>query len=68
MPVTKKSLNIFLTISITMSLEGEGKVHKIDGKCMIYVPIKVSSDSRFPFKDKDVVKIKIVKNKLVIEK
>lgn len=51
-----------------MSLEGEGKVHKINGKCIIYVPIKVSSDSRFPFKDKDVVKIKIVKNKLVIEK
>lgn len=51
-----------------MSLEGEGKVHKINGKCIIYVPIKVSSDSRFPFKDKDVVKIRIAKNKLVVEK
>ena len=48
--------------------EGKSKVIKRKNKVWIYIPILVSSDSAFPFKKGDMVKIRIVDDKLVVEK
>jgi len=51
-----------------MGLTGTGTLFKYNGKCILYIPIIVSSDSAFPFKErKQKVLIKIKRGKLVVE-
>lgn len=48
--------------------EGESKIIQRGKKVWVYVPLLVSADSAFPFKKGDFVKIRIVEDKLLIEK
>jgi hypothetical protein len=52
-----------------MALEGAGKVHSPQAsRTVIYVSQRVASDSAFPFKAGDELKIRIDGKRLVIEK
>ncbi len=49
-----------------MTLKGKGKVHIVDNRAYIYVPVKVAADSQFPIKDKQIVEIRIENKKIII--
>ena len=50
-------------------IKGKGTMFKYDGKCILYIPIIISSDSRFPFKQKkNVVLVSLRGKKIIIEK
>ncbi len=53
-----------------MSLEGESKLFKHTKAKTFYltIPSRLADDSNFPFKEGELVHIKIKDNKLVIEK
>lgn len=48
--------------------EGESKIIQRGKKVWVYVPLLVSSDSAFPFRKGDFVKIRIVEDKLIVER
>ncbi len=48
--------------------EGKSKVLQYGNKIYIYVPFAVAIDSSFLFKKGDRVALKIVNNKLIVEK
>jgi hypothetical protein len=48
--------------------EAKSSILKYGNKVYIYVPFVVSSDSTFPFKKGQKVKVKITDDKLLIEK
>ena len=50
-----------------MTLAGQGKFHKYQGKAQIFVFATVSNDSQFPFQDGDHLDIEIVtKSRILI--
>lgn len=48
--------------------EGKSTVLQYGNKIYIYVPYALAIDSAFPFKKGDRVTIKIINNKLIVEK
>ena len=50
-------------------LNGETKLHRhpCGAGLILYIPSKVATDSSFPFKPKESVKISISNNSLIIE-
>ena len=50
-----------------MTLNGQGKFHKYQGKAQIFVFATISNDSQFPFQDGDNLDIEIItKSKTLI--
>ena len=48
--------------------EGKGRVLKLGGSLTIRIEHAVASDSTFPFKEKEEVKVRVADHKVVVEK
>jgi hypothetical protein len=56
-----------------MGTEGKGRLfRRKDGKYLVYIPLALATDSQFPFKTEDSVRVKVSfkigDNKIIIEK
>ncbi|RLI46041.1 hypothetical protein DRO69_03990 [Candidatus Bathyarchaeota archaeon] len=56
-----------------MVTEGKGRLfRRKDGKYLIYLPLALATDSQFPFKTEDSIKVKVSfkvgDNKVIVEK
>jgi hypothetical protein len=56
-----------------MGNEGKGRLfRRKDGKYLVYIPLALATDSQFPFKTEDSVRVKVSfkigDNKVIIEK
>lgn len=56
-----------------MGNEGKGRLfRRKDGKYLVYIPLALATDSQFPFKTKDSVRVKVSfkigDDKIIIEK
>lgn len=51
-----------------MALQEVTKVYQTKGRFYVYIPSDVAKDSQFPFKAGDKIKVKIVKDKIIVEK
>jgi hypothetical protein len=56
-----------------MGNEGKGRLfRRKDGKYLVYIPVALATDSQFPFKTEDSVRVKVSfkigDDKVVIEK
>jgi len=56
-----------------MGNEGKGRLfRRKDGKYLVYIPVALATDSQFPFKTEDSVRVKVSfkigDNKVIIEK
>ena len=47
-------------------LKGTTRFYSIGSHSVIYIPIKIATDSAFPFTTEDKFKIEIVENKVVL--
>jgi hypothetical protein len=56
-----------------MGNEGKGRLfRRKDGKYLVYIPVTLATDSQFPFKTEDSVRVKVSfkigDDKIIIEK
>jgi len=51
-----------------MVLEGETKIYKSNGRRSIYIPAGLIKDSAFPFKNGELLTIKVDGQRLIVEK
>lgn len=56
-----------------MGNEGKGRLfRRKDGKYLVYIPVALATDSQFPFKTEDSVRVKVSfkigDDKIIIEK
>ena len=62
------TLKVLTTMENNVMKEGKSTILKYGNKVYVYIPYSISIDSAFPFKKGDRVTIKIVDDKVIIEK